>query len=148
MANGIVTRKGITASLVAEQRLADKLTALLPNASFVVDGSQLTGEQVTGEIRGHISAEMQLAALLRQLTAARAAIKRVRARARTLRQVVKLVAAGTLGDSSKDYQALGFEVPKRRRNSVKAKLVAVVKAKATRTARGTKGSRQKQAIHG
>ena len=148
MASGIVTRKGIKPSLTVEGRLADNLTALPPNTSFAVGGTRLTAAQIVAELRQHMTAERELTVLLERVSSARANIKAMRVRARTLRQVAKLAATAVLGSTSKDYQLLGFEVPKQRKSSAKAKAAGVVKTKATRVARGTKGSRQKQAIHG
>jgi hypothetical protein len=148
MANGIVNRKGIAPSIAAERKLVGELAALLPDASFLVDGVRVTGPQLVAELRQHITAEEQIGALLAQLNQARKRIKPVRRRVRKLHLAAKLYAAVALGDRSPEYQQLGFDVPKLRKTTAKAKAVGVIKAKATRTARGTKGSRQKQAIHG
>ena len=148
MASGIVGNKGIEASFGAEQKLVAKLVALMPDASFSVNGQRLTSAQVVAEIQQHMRAERELFALVAQLVGARARIKRVRSRARAVRQAVKLGAAATFGNTSTDYQALGFESPKLRKTTIAVRAESVDKAQATRTARGTKGSRQKRAIRG
>ena len=148
MANGIVPKKGILVSLQAEQKLVNLLVKLLPDAAFLVGGTRLTSAQAAAEVLQHITAENQVQSLAAQLREARTSVKRIRVRARAVRRVVQLVAALTLGDSSKDYQLLGFETPKQRKTSTAAKAKGVVKWKATRVARGTKGTKQKKAIHG
>ncbi len=67
---------------------------------------------------------------------------------RPVRAAVKSVLVGKYGKSSTKLLAYGFQPAKVPVKSTTAKSTAVAKAEATRTARGTKGSKQKQAIVG
>jgi hypothetical protein len=148
MSAKIMNQDTINAGLEVEQRLAQELPSVMPNAAFVVGSATMTSAQVVTQVEQHIANERALIALRAQLAAAEANIKVERAAVKATVKAVKAGATAALGVTSAQFQALGFETPKPRKPSVKVKAEGVDKNLATRVARGTKGSRQKEAIHG
>jgi len=141
--------KTLSAALAAEQKLATELPVELPNQTYVVDGVTMTCAEVVAQVEQHVTAEQQLLSLKSQLKELQTNIKGVRTRMNTTLKSVKATAGGALGNTSQKYQNLGFTPPKERKTTTSAeKAVAATKNLATREARGTKGSRQKAAIHG
>jgi hypothetical protein len=148
MSHGIVNRKSIAVSLETERKLVAQLLIVRPVESVIVGGVRLTLAAVVSTVARHLAAEEQILAVRAQLRELQTRIKPVRRRTRAVTQTVKLAAAVHFGDTSTEFQALGFVPPKQRRTTVAAKAEGVVKAKATRVARGTKGAKQKRAIRG
>jgi hypothetical protein len=149
MSNSFVMGSNLGASLVAEQKLATELPTLLPNLTVLVDGVTMTGAAVVADVEQHIAAEQQILAVKEQLKELQSRIKPVRAKVRAEAQAVKTAATVAFGSDSQSYQKLGFTSPKLRKvASAATKAEGIVKGAATREARGTKGSRQKAAIHG
>ena len=142
---------GVTlgASLVAEQKLATQLPTLLPNLTVLVDGVTMTGAEVVAVVEQHITAEQQILALKAQLRLLQTNVKPVRVKARAVVLSTKTAAVVAFGSASPSYENLGFAPAKQRKTvTVAEKGVAVEKGHATRVARGTKGPRQKESIHG
>ena len=141
--------KTLAALLVAEQKLVSELPALMPNLSVTVGGTTLTCAQVVARAENHITAEQQLLALKAQTKQAQASIKGVRAEMNATWLQVKSAAAAAFGSASPQFQLLGFTPPRTRKTTTAAEnAVAVAKRLATRVLRGTRGARQKAAIHG
>jgi hypothetical protein len=143
----MLVAKTLSASLVTEQKLTTQLPTLMPNLSVQVNGTTLNCAQVVAQTERHINAEEHILSLKSQLKEAEAAIGGLRDQENATLQVVKAAAAAAFGKSSQNYQALGFPST-RRTATVATKAEAVEKSHATRQARGTKGPRQKEAIHG
>ena len=72
----------------------------------------------------------------------------VEQRVKVLRAGLKGVVTARFGASGAEILKFGYALPKARTTSAETKAVAAVKAKATRAARGTKGSVQKQSVKG
>jgi hypothetical protein len=149
MSNLIGLAKNLNAALVDEQKLATQLPTVLPNQTYLVEGVTMTCAEVVAQVEQHIRAEQQLASLKAQLKEVQLTIKDVRSRTSTTLKVVKTTTGAALGTGSQKYQDLGFPAAKRRKTTTAAeKALAAERNVATREARGTKGSRQKAAIHG
>jgi hypothetical protein len=141
--------KNLTATLLSEQKLVTELPALMPDLKVVVDGAPLTCTQVVTETSQHLDQEEQLRSLKAQVKAAQAQIKPVRARMRAMGQQVKAAATAAFGSGSPQFQLLGFTPPKTRKTTTAAeKALGAARSLATRVLRGTRGSRQKAALHG
>jgi hypothetical protein len=137
------------ASLVSEQKLATGLPTLLPNLSIVVNGVTMTCTQVVSQADEHIAAEQHILSLKAQLRVAQANVKPMRVAMRATSLQVKAAAAVAFGNTSESYETLGFTPVKPRKvTTVAERAVGIEKSLATRELRGTKGSRQKAAIHG
>ena len=149
MSTANVMGMNLGASLVAEQKLATQLPTLLPNLTVLVDGVTMTGAEVVAEVEQHITAEQQILALKAQLRLLQTNVKPVRVKARAVVLSVKTAAVVAFGCASPSYENLGFTPAKQRKAAtVAVKSEGIEKSHATRVARGTKGPRQKEAIHG
>jgi len=141
--------KTLAASLLAESKLATELPTLMPNLSVVVNGVTMNCTQVADQAKEHISLEEQLASLKAQTKEAQTNIKGVRIRMKATLQQVKAAATGAFGSGSTQFVTLGFTPPKTRKTTTAAeKALGAAKNLATRVLRGTRGSRQKEALHG
>jgi hypothetical protein len=144
----IALAKTLSAALAAEQKMASGLPTLMPDLSVFVGGTTMTCAQVVAQTEQHINAEEHILSLKAQLKEAQTNIKPVRVQQRATAKAVKAAAAVAFGDTSAKFQDLGFTPAKPRKTTVAAKAEGIEKSHATREARGTKGSRQKAAIHG
>jgi hypothetical protein len=77
-----------------------------------------------------------------------AAERIVEAQFKPLRAALRSYLIAAYGPSAPELQEFGFVQNRRPNKSVASKATALVKAKATRSARGTKGKKQKAAIKG
>jgi hypothetical protein len=141
--------KNLTATLLAEQKLVNELPTLMPNLRVQVGDTTLTCAQVVALGEQHISAEQQLASLKAQTRQAQANIKGLRTRMKAAGLQVKRAASAAFGNNSEEFQTLGFIPPKARKTTTAAeKALGAARNLATRVLRGTRGARQKAAIHG
>jgi hypothetical protein len=141
--------KSVSASLVVEQKLVTELPTVLPDQSYVVGAVTMTRAEVVAQLDQHLGAEQQLASLKAQLREALTNIKGMRAQANKTVQTIKVTSGAVLGTTNPQFETLGFTPPKLRKTTTAAeKALAAARNVATREARGTKGPRQKAAIHG
>jgi hypothetical protein len=141
--------KSVRAALAAERKLVAQLPTLMPNLVVLVDGSPVTGAQVVAKVQRHITAEEQILDLKAQLRELQSRVKPVRVGTRKALLKVQTAAAVAFGDYSPSFASLGFETKQLRKiPAVVTKVEAIGKARETRVARGTKGTRQKASIHG
>jgi hypothetical protein len=145
--NGLGTTLG--KSLVVEQKVATELPTVLPDQHFVVGAVTLTCTEAVARIDTHLAAEAQLASLKAQIRAAQTNIKEVRLQAAATMKSIKATAGAVLGTANAPYATLGFTPPKQRKTTTAAeRALAAARNIATRVLRGTRGPRQKAAIHG
>jgi hypothetical protein len=133
----------------ADQSLADGLTknaSRIP--SLLIDGRSYTVAEVVQIVMGRVSASKAVDAnhglwlnAVKANKAQRAATRVFMTQLRQALQVMFASAVDILGD-------MGLTPRKQPQVKVAVKAEAALKAKATRTARGTKGKRQKAAIKG
>jgi hypothetical protein len=149
MPNAITSARSTFAALVAaETTLIAALLALLPNATFTVNGQQMTTAQVVAMLKAHlaaIGAEIQGKAQQHLVVANQ---KALRASCAAAAQIVESYAIGLFGKGSAQLTQLGFATTVKRVPSSETLALAAEKRRATRAARGTKGKRQKAGIHG
>jgi hypothetical protein len=119
-----------------------------PGDQFILEAGTLTRDQLISSFQQFIaSAE----ATKESYQAWRADVQTERAAEQTVAPVragLKALLIGRFGKSSTQLTKFGFEPAKSGTRSTLDKTAAVVKAKATRTARGTTGSVQKKKITG
>src|SRR5580700_4526817 len=100
MSAKIMNQDTINAGLEVEQRLAQELPSVMPNAAFVVGSATMTSAQVVTQVEQHIANERALIALRAQLAAAEANIKVERAAVKATVKAVKAGATAALGVTS------------------------------------------------
>ena len=123
-------------------------TDLAGVASFDIDGSHLARADLLARLRATLDAITAVKAARTALGQAVASQSSSVAQARTLRGGVKRFLQTQYGPTSPKLQDFGFAPARVAKTPVKTKAQAKVKAAATRSARGTKGRKQKAAITG
>jgi hypothetical protein len=133
--------------MAADQALADGLTQNAKQIGILTVGSQpYKAADVAKVLQARIAAQKAVIAAEGTLHGAVAAARTQLASSRALIKAVKQALRIMFSDDVTTLAALGLEPNKEPAPTVATKAAAQVKAKATRTARGTKGKKQKLAI--
>jgi hypothetical protein len=128
------------------QALIDGIQTLLPGMDpFALAKRTITRAALLAEFERRIEAAKRTKADRISLAASVASEREIDAAVRPLRSAFKPFAQGHYGKSAAELQQLGFVQNRRPRKSAQKKAAGVVKAQATRKARGTKG-RQQEAL--
>jgi hypothetical protein len=148
MANPLPGRRSRAVTTLVENTVLVELPILMPNGTFVVERVTMTTAEVEAVLKAHQVAYATVATTGSAYHAAVAAENALNMQARAVIAAVEISARATFGAASPQYASLGFTAKKRAAPTVETRLVGVVKAKATRAARGTGGKKQKAKIHG
>ncbi len=135
----------------AEEAFYTKLIAGITQhitSPILVNGHTYTPDDLKAPVQAALTADQDLDAARRDFDAKVAARKEVMPPANRMIKVFKTWLLGSYGPTNPIVTELGFEAPKPRVTPVASKAAGIEKSKATRVARGTKGSRQKKNIHG
>ena len=135
-----------TAVIAAEDTLLDELPALLPDATFHVNGTVLTLAQAVAKLAAHKAAYAACAKARAALHEAVLAQQALRTDVQGVAAAVEAYVVAFHGADSPHLATLGFAPTARREPSAETRALAIEKSKATRQARGTKGKRQREAI--
>jgi hypothetical protein len=143
------TKLGRAVRLADDQKMIDGIQKFLASNATLTFGSQTMTPAAIVAVFQH---RIQTAKAALDADAVRvAAVKVDRDERATTAKAVNAFrrwVVATFTESPDTLATFGLKAPKARKTTVETKAQAVVKSKATREARGTKGSRQKKAIHG
>jgi len=149
MSNPTLNLNSSFASLVvAEDTLIEEVPALLGTATFNVKGTKVTAAQAVTTFTAHKAAIAALAKAKAALHEATLAQQALRDEVQAIVTAIVAYVVATYGIDSSYLATLGLAPTVRRKPTPATLAVATQKSKATRQARGTKGKRQKAAIHG
>lgn len=129
------------------EMIAKGLAEHCPKAVILNDGDAVKAAEAIKLFDAASVAEKKVLASRAQYLADVAAAQASNAKAKVLVAPIKTLVAGMFGKTSAIVAEFGFG-PEGNRPTVETRLEAVEKLRATRAARGTKGSRQAAAIHG
>jgi hypothetical protein len=148
MSNGYPSN--VTAIALSQKNQAGVAKYFTALPTLLLAGTTTTPAEIDAVFQGDLDATAALAAAEADVKQKRVAQKAARAAAITTRGNLKGYLLGTYGAQAVQMLAdFGFEAPKPRGpKTVAGKAKAVAQAKATRVARGTKGSKQKASIKG
>jgi hypothetical protein len=131
-----------------EQMVISGLRTLLPARTIPIAGSTVKSVDLQAQLRQHL-------VMLDAVDAARAKLHAVVAEERALRATLEPLIAGlrgyalgVFGEASADFRTFGFRPHVVGVKSAETKARAVAKLRATRTARSTRGKREKMSILG
>jgi len=118
--------------------------------SITVAGTTYTSKTLMAVFQADIDASTQVDAIRAQLKQLVASYRTTKANAKALRAELKTYILGNYGKAAVQMlEDFGMSAPKAPGKMTAAtRAAAVVKAEATRKARGTMGSKEKQSIHG
>ncbi len=147
MSNALIShRSNSTTVTVHELELENRIRELAPDAVIVVNGQQLTADDVLDVLETHRAAGLEIEQLRNQLAMLVAAQRARRARVRLVVDTLKSYVGGRFGLKSTQYAAFGFAPKPRKQPTVETMQAAVQKQLATRKLRHTMGKRQRLAI--
>jgi hypothetical protein len=133
----------------ADQAMADGVQKFLAQLASLPVGSRIvTPADIVKVFQDRIDAGKALKTAEAARTAAVKADRDVRAQTSVFVQACRRVVQGMFFESPDTLAAFGLKAPKAAKKKVAVKAAAVVKSKATRTARNTLGKKAKLAIHG
>jgi len=125
------------------------INSQLPNeTSFVINGTTWARADLIAQLQSRIDAAEATKSARTALHTVVSAEQASQLKIAPLRAGIKTYLQGRLGKSSAEMQLFGFAPYKTAQKTAQTKADAVVKAKATRKARGTGGKKQKSQIHG
>jgi hypothetical protein len=136
------------AFLAAIVTLIAAVPTALPNVTIIVNGVTMTMAEIVALLKACLAAMTSVDNLRDQLREGLVADQSLREQVVAMSQELYPYSGSVLGRSSKLFASLGFTSKKRAEPSAETKAEAVEKLRATRAARGTKGKRQRAAIHG
>jgi hypothetical protein len=119
-----------------------------PTDTFALKTGTLTRDEVIAEAQKFIAAAENTKASNRVWRADAQTERAVELEVAPIRRGVRNVVEGRFDENGIELLSFGFEPRKPPVKTVASKMEGIAKAKATRTARGTKGSEQKKDIHG
>jgi hypothetical protein len=128
--------------------LIEQLPILVPAGSFVVNGTKFTTAEVVAEAQALVAALKASDVVRKQEHDATVTETGLRSSMKAKASSVRNYVVGTLGATSTQAAALGFEPAPRSTPTAAVKAEAVAKRALTREARHTMGKKQKAAIHG
>jgi hypothetical protein len=136
------------AVIAAEDTLLAELPGLPAGAAFNVNGTVLTLAQALAKLTAHKAAFAACAKAKAALHEAVLAQQALRAVVQATAAAVRAYVVAIHGANSPHLATLGFAPVVRQEPSAATRALAAEKSRATRQARGTKGKRQRAAIHG
>jgi hypothetical protein len=149
MSNPILNSRASFASLVqAEQTFIEELPDILGTATVMVEGVEMNKDQIVALVNSHLASINALVKSKPQQHALVLSQSGLREQVRTATQAVKALVEGKYGPASSQLSTLGLADAPRKAPSPETRVLANEKSRATRQARGTKGKRQRAAIHG
>ncbi len=122
--------------------------AYQPTDTFVLRTGTLTRDELTTQLNGVIVAAEATKTARQQYRSAVNDEQMIQAQMRSLRSGVRGIIQARLGANNPAVTQFGFLPTKPAKKSAESKATAVVKAKATRSARHTMGKNQKEEIRG
>ena len=134
--------------LKALNTLIVQLPVVFVGTTIPINGVMTTVAQLLALLKATVAAigaaEQTKAAAHNAAVTAETQIAAARAVVSDVQDYARLV----LGPTSNQLALLGFSPPKKAVKTIAVKAEAIAKSQATRKARGTKGAKQKRAIHG
>jgi hypothetical protein len=141
-------RASIVSVAQAEQTFIEELPAILGTATVMVDGVAMNKDQIIAVMTKHLSSISALTTQRQPIREMVATQSGLRDQVLAIAQAVKASVAGTYGPVSTQMTKLGLAPAPRNAPTAATVALAAEKRRATREERGTKGKRQKAAIHG
>jgi hypothetical protein len=138
-----------TAKLAADQSMIDGVHKVLGTfASLPVGSTTVTPADIVKVLQDRIDAGKAVLTAEAARTAAVKVDRDKRAQSAAFVQSLRRMIQGMFTQSPDTLAAFGLKAPKAAKKTVTIKATAVAKSKATRTARGTLGKKQKKAVKG
>jgi hypothetical protein len=130
-------------------KLASGMQDYLANKTLALNGKAVKGSDAIKALQQQLTLQAQAATAHEAWLNATAAMQaQYTDDVKALIPAIKKYVETVYGVGSAEYLAMGFAVPKKPQQIAESKAHAVAQAKATRTARGTLGKKQKLAIKG
>ncbi len=138
-----------TDRVAADQAMIDGIQKLLANiATLPVGGTNMTPADIVKVFQTRVDAGKAAQAAETARTAAVKADRDERVKTAAFARAFRRIVLGMFQEDPNTLGIFGLKAPKARKVKVTTKAEAVAKNKATRTARGTVGSKKKLAIKG
>jgi cell division septation protein DedD len=135
--------------IAADEAMIEGVTRFLMQiASLPVGNQVMTPADVVKVFQDRVNAGQAVKTAEAARTAAIKADRDERARTAATVRAFRRIVLGMFQESPDTLAVFGLKAPKVVKRTVATKSTAVAKNKATRTARGTKGKKQKSKIHG
>jgi hypothetical protein len=144
--NNHTTKLGLQASY--QSLITGLSTFYQPTDTFALQGGTLTRDAVIAELQKFIDAAEATKTTRTAWLASVQTERGVEAQVHPIRAAMRGIVAARFGADATQLVQFGFNPTKRTARTALTKAQAVVKSKATRTARGTKGAVQKKAVKG
>ncbi len=143
----MTTQNNRGSKLTADQKMIDGIQKFLSKFASLPVGSQtLTPADIVKVFQDRLDTGNAVVSAEAARTAAIKADRDKRAQTNAFAQSFRRMVLGMFSQSPDTLAIFGLKAPKVVKKTVDAKAAAVAKSKATRVARGTKGSKQKKAI--
>ncbi len=143
----VTTQKGDT--VLQLQALRHSILVSLPGVDrFLLSFMTLSRDELVARVQARLDAAIATKTSRQAMHNAVAAERIAEAQFRPLRSALRSYVAAVYSANAPQLQEFGFVQNRRPAKTVASKATAIVKAKATRAARATKGRKQKAAIKG